>query len=146
MIGFVYEADQDAVLDAQRNLEDVIQNQLLGKLDDLIEALDDTKADTNVYDAFGVLLGKEYSLPDIGNYSELLSNFSKNTDIVTSAMKDAKKAAYEQILKGVNTKAVSTSFQIGDIVVQGVDNPNDLANAIFDQFPTALLQALHNKN
>lgn len=144
-VGFVFEADQDAVLDAQRNLEDVVQNQLLGKLDDLIEALDDTKADTNVYDAFGVLLGKEYSLPDIGNYSELLSNFSKNTDIVTSAMEDAKKAAYEQVLKGVTNQNSQMSFQIGDIVIQNAKGPEDLANAILDNFPNAILQAMHSK-
>ena len=145
-LGFVFEADQDAVLDAQTKLEDVIHNQLLGKMDDLIEALDKSKEDTNVYDINGVLLGKEYTLPDIGNYSDLLKVYGGANSTVTSAMEDAKKAAYEQILKGVNTKAVSNSFQIGDIIVQGVDNPNDLASAIFDQFPNALLQALHSKN
>lgn len=142
-VGFVFEQDQDALLEAQTNLESVVQDQLLDKIDDLIEAIQDSKADTNVYDANGVLLGQEYVLPDIGSYSDLL-NGSKSKDVITSAMEHAKKAAYEQILKGVlnNTQ---TSVQIGDINIQSADNPEDLAHAIIDNLPNAILQELYSK-
>lgn len=142
--GFVWEADQDAVLEAQQNLENVVQDQLLGKIDDLIEAIEDAKADTNVYDANGVLLGEKYTLPTLGDYSELLKTYS-SSDVVTSAMADAKKAAYEQVLSGIVQAQAGNTIQIGDIVVQGVDSVDSLAQAILDEFPNAMLQAMHSK-
>lgn len=144
-LGFVYEQDQDMLLEAQKNLEDVVHNQLLDKIDDLIDALDESKADTNVYDANGVLLGEEYTLPVIAGYAELLDNYRSSSDMVTKAMEDARKAAYEQILNGAMPSSVMRSVQIGDIIVQGVDSAEDLANAIMDNFPNAILQAIYGK-
>lgn len=145
-LGFVFEQDQDAVLDAQKNLEDVVQSQLLGKIDELIEALEESKKDTNVYDENGVLLGKEYSLPVIESFAELFKNSGKNDDVVSAAMADARKAAYEQIFKGVTANSNQTSFQIGDIIIQNANGPEDLANAILDNFPNAIMQALYSKS
>ena len=144
-LGFVYEQDKDMLLEAQKNLEDVVHNQLLDKIDDLIDALDESKADTNVYDANGVLLGEEYTLPVIAGYAELLDNYRSSSDMVTKAMEDARKAAYEQILNGAMPSSVMRSVQIGDIIVQGVDSAEDLANAIMDNFPNAILQAIYGK-
>lgn len=143
-VGFVFEQDQDALLEAQTNLESVVQDQLIDKIDDLIEAIQESKADTNVYDANGVLLGQEYVLPDIGSYSDLLNGSGKNKDVITSAMEDAKKTAYEQILRGVLNNN-QTSVQIGDINIQSADNPEDLAYAIIDNLPNAILQELYSK-
>lgn len=142
--GFVFERDQQAIADATENLESVIHDQLLGKIDDVIEAIDKSKSDTNVYDANGVLLGQEYMLPNIADYAALLKS-TASTSFVNDAMKSVKKAAYEQVMSGIQNNN-PVSMQIGDIVVQGVDNPTALAEAIMDEFPNALLQAMHSKS
>lgn len=143
--GFVYEADQDALRSAQENLESVIQNQLIGKIDELIEAIEDAKNDTNVYDANGVLLGSEYQLPNIASYADLLRAYSENDDVLTAAMEDARRAAYDSIMGSVSNIANSPVITIGDIVVQGVDDVEAFANAIREQFPNAILQSLYSK-
>lgn len=142
--GFVFEADQDAVQDAQNAFDQELNNQILYKLDELIEAVEDSKSDTNVYDANGVLLGEQYTLP---SFEDIASYFSASTgsNIVNDSMKDIKNAAYEQALSGITTQQNATTLQIGDIVVQGVDNANALAEALIDEFPNAFLQALYNK-
>lgn len=143
MIGFTYEADQDAIQDAQNTFDQELNNQVISKLDEVIEAIEDSKADTNVYDANGVLLGKEYTLPNI-DFSTLLATTGKQ-DLVNPSMDDIKKAATEMVLGGMTSSNGGTTLQIGDIVVQGVDNANALAEALIDEFPNAFLQALYTK-
>lgn len=143
MIGFTYEADQDAIQDAQQAFDQELHNQTLSKLDEILEAIEDSKADTNVYDANGVLLGEQYTLPSI-DYSTLLATAGKQS-ITDATMNDLKKAAAEMVLSGVTSSTGGTTLQIGDIVVQGVDNANALAEALIDEFPNAFLQALYSK-
>lgn len=143
MIGFTYEADQDAIQDAQNTFDQELNNQVISKLDEVIEAIEDSKADTNVYDANGVLLGQEYALPSI-DFSTLLATTGKQ-DLVNPSMDDIKKAAAEMVLGGVTSSNGNTTLQVGDIVVQGVDNANALAEALIDEFPNAFLQALYAK-
>lgn len=142
-VGFTYEADQDAIQDAQQAFDQELHNQTLSKLDEILEAIEDSKADTNVYDANGVLLGEQYTLPSI-DYSTLLATAGKQS-ITDATMNDLKKAAAEMVLSGVTSSTGGTTLQIGDIVVQGVDNANALAEALIDEFPNAFLQALYSK-
>ena len=142
--GFVYQRDEDAVRDAQNNFDQLLNEQLLAKIDDVIEAIGKSKADTNVYDANGVLLGEQYTLPSLDDLSSFLVGTS-GENIVNKSMDDVKKAVWAQVLGGATTTQNMPSFQIGDIVVQGVDNANALAEAIIDEFPNALLQALNSK-
>ena len=144
-IGFTYEQNQDDIREAQENLEGIVQDQLLDKIDDLIDALEKSKSDTNVYDKNGNLLGQEYTLPEISDWSDLLNSYYSNNTVVSDALNDAKKAAYEQILKGVSAYGANNSFNIGDIIIQGVDNTNEFAEAIKDNFSNAMLQALYGK-
>lgn len=144
-VGFVYEADQEAIESAQEALEKTIHSETMSKLDDILDALEESKNDTNVYDALGNLLGSEYSLPSLASYAELLENYSSDNKVLSDAVKEVEKAAYNSVMSGVNNGAPVNSFQIGDINISGVEDVNALANAIADEFPNALLQAMHSK-
>ena len=142
--GWVYEADQSAIQDAQEAFDQAIHDETMNKLDDLIEAVESLKLDTNVYTSDGTLLGQEYTLPSFVGYAELLNSIG-GTNIVSSAMDDAKKAAYEQVMGSVVNSGKTTSLSIGDIYVQGVDSPDALAEALLAEFPNAMLQAMYGK-
>lgn len=143
--GFVYQRDEDEYKNAQENLEKIIKDQLLGKLDDLIEALEDSKKDTNVYDKNGNLIGVTYNTPQLGNLSDVLAKYYKensNATINVDVLKDAfGKGALNKLTSNNNT----TTFTIGDIIVNGAKDSNALAQAIVNQLPNALLQALYQK-
>ena len=140
-VGFVYEADQEAIRAAQENLDEVLHDQTMDKIDEIIDAIDSLKEDTDVYDAEGNLLGQPYSLPSITDYQDLLSTYGANT-ILNNAIEDAKNAAYQQVMSGINNNNNST-IQIGDIIVNGAEDVNALVQAIQQEFPMALLQAIH---
>lgn len=143
-VGFVYEANQDAIRSAQENLDQVLHNEMMSKLDDMIEAIQDLKEDNDVYDINGVLLGKEYTLPVITDFVELL-NSSSSSNIVANAMQDAKNAAYQQVMETIGNIGQGNTFTIGDIIVNGVDTPDALAEALVAEFPNAILQAMYKK-
>lgn len=143
MIGFTFEADQDELKNAQENLEEVIQKQLLSRIDDLIDALKSQKDDTNVYDAEGNLLGTQYTLPQLGTLTDVLSNYyNKNTVPMFSGLKGS---LYDQIIAGA-TNNQSLQFSVnGDINLNDVNDVNTLGMAIVDLLPNAILQAINNK-
>ena len=141
-VGFVYEADQDALKDAQENLENVIKDQLLSRIDDLIDALEEEKNNTNVYDYEGNLLGTEYSLPQLGTLTEILSGYY-NSNIVPN-FSGLKGSLYDQIIAGANNNN-SMQFNFGDINLSEVNDVNTLGEAIVDLLPNAILQAINKK-
>ena len=51
----------------------------------------------------------------------------------------------KNILSTAGSKTNNASFNIGDIIVNEAKDGNELAKAIVDQFPNALLQALYKK-
>jgi myosin heavy subunit len=143
--GFVYQRDEDEFREAQENLEDVIKDQLLGKIDDLIDALEESKKDTNVYDKNGNLLGSVYNTPQLGNLADLLTRYYANNNNATLDIDLLKNAFGKNIVSNINPQNSQTSFSIGDIVINEVKDGNELARTIVDQFPNALLQALYSK-
>lgn len=144
-IGFVYEADQDAVQSAQENFEQVLHNELLNKIDDVIEALDDLKEDTNVYDAEGNLLGTEYVLPNIPGFEELLnSTGAANVSEEFKQQYDKALRDYLDNLIGSVAKPENITFS-GDINVTEVDSAAELANAIMSDLPNEMLQRIYQK-
>ena len=146
-VGFVYEANEEAVKDATKSLEDVVQNQLLDRIDDLINALESSKEDTNVYDANGNLIGTKYNTPQLGNLSNVLSNyFSKNNAIIDiNGLKDSLSNSLVKAGGVVSNAQKNMSLDIGSIIVNEANDGNELAKAIVGQFPNALLQALYKK-
>lgn len=145
-VGFVYESDQDEIKEAQEKLEGVIENQLLSRMDDLIDALNQQKNDTNVYDAQGNLLGSEYTLPQLSNLSDILSNYYNNPNNAPS-IAGLRDALYNQIVSGVGSDTANRqlALSIGEINLNEVNSADEFANAIINQFPNALLQALYKK-
>lgn len=142
-VGFVYEADQDELKAAQENLEDVIEDQLLSRIDDLIEALEERKDDTNIYDAEGNLLGTSYSLPQLGTLTEILSGYyNSNTVPMFSGLRGS---LYDQIVAGATNNNRSMQFSFGDINLSEVNDVNTLGEAIVDMLPNAILQAINKK-
>lgn len=144
-LGFVYEADQDAVQSAQENFEQVLHNEMLNKIDDVIEALDDLKGDTNVYDSEGNLLGTEYVLPNIPGFEELLqSTGAANVSEEFKQQYDKALRDYLDNLIGSVSKPENISFT-GDINVTEVDSAAELANAIISDLPNEMLQRIYQK-
>ena len=142
--GFVYQSSEDDLREAQEALEDVISNQLMDRLDMLIDALEESKNNTNVYDANGNLLGTSYSTPQLGTLTSVLSNYEavRNAGLDINVLKDT---LGRNILNTTGTSSSNTSFNIGDIIVNEAKDGNELAQAIVNQFPNALLQALYKK-
>lgn len=54
---FIYQADTNALKEAEKALEDAKRDELINKIDDWIDALEDAKEDFNLYDADGNPLG-----------------------------------------------------------------------------------------
>lgn len=144
--GFVYQSDEEELKNAQEKLEEVVSGQLMDKLDDLIDALEESKKDTNVYDANGNLLGKVYNTPNIGALTDILSSYAeKNMPVLNvNVLKDALGKDFASSI-GNTSNNNTTALNIGDIIVNEAKDGNALAQAIVDQFPNALLQALYKK-
>jgi DNA repair exonuclease SbcCD ATPase subunit len=140
--GFVYQQSEEDLKNAQERLEEVVREQLLGKMDDLIEALEESKKDTNVYDQNGNLLGSTYNTPELGNLASILSNYYRDNSGMQLNIDKLRDAFGEGFIA---TPTNQTSFTIGDIVINEVKNGSELAKTIIDQFPNALLQALYAK-
>lgn len=143
--GFVYQRDEDEYRKAQENLESIIKDDLLSKIDDLIEALEESKNDSNVYDKNGNLIGTKYNTPQLGSLSNILSEYyanNANANIDVGVLKDA---FGKNVLPSASSSKKNTSINIGDIIVNSAKDGNELAKAIVNQFPNALLQALYSK-
>lgn len=143
--GFVYESDQEAVRSAQTELEDVIENQLLDRIDDLIDAIEEEKNDTNVYDANGVLLGNTYSTPQLDTFSDILASYYDNIGSM-SPFASLKSSLYDQLVSNLNGNSSNAlNFSVGTMNINEVDNASEFAETIIDQLPNALIQALNKK-
>ena len=112
-------------------------------MDDLIDALEEAKKDTNVYDSNGNLLGSQYVTPQLGNLVDILSKYYSNNNNAAIDVNVLKEALGSNAVPQNTNKTVS--FNIGDIVVNGANNSSDLAKAIVNELPNALLQELFKK-
>lgn len=139
LIGFTYQADQDALKDAQENLEDIIKDELLNKIDDLIDALEEKKGDYNIYDAEGNLIGTQYEIPQLGSLNEILSEYKK--DIVPEPFSGLTSSLYDQIMSTISNANTTNQFNFGDINLNEINDVDTLGRAIIDLLPNAILQA-----
>ena len=80
---FVYQSDSNALKDAEKALEEAQYGELINKIDDWIEAMEDAKEDFNLYDADGNPLGstediikavKEFGDNFLDGFKKLLAN------------------------------------------------------------------------
>lgn len=171
-VGFVYEADQDAIKEAQEALNDVYYDDILKKFDDAIDAIEDLKDDNNLYDYNGNKQdGKDVSnevndivdsvkdaMDDFENKEPKgKSIFSGNPDLaklysavqngfgatgLLNGIAPTGQATASKNISNVNTNQ-SVNVSIGDVYVQEVKNPFDLAQDIVKQLPNAVTQTIY---
>lgn len=141
-VGFVYQADQDKIKSTQERLEDILEDQVMSKIDDIVDALEEIKEGNNIYDANGHLLGQSYTIPQLGTLSEILADYY-NADSIFGTMDDLKRKVLNQVIDGATS--TSTTFTFGDINLSEVNDADTLAKALVDQLPNALLQAIYKR-
>lgn len=137
-VGFVYEADQDAIKEAQNRVDELRHQEMLDKIDDAIEALEDMKPENNVYDYTGTQVLNDYNSVIAGELYELLQSTADISDLFNNAV-----AQSTQQNTANHAAKQALSIQIGDLYLNGVQSVDDLANAIIQQLPNTLLQKLY---
>ena len=165
LVGFQYEADEDAIREAQERVDDLRHQQILDKIDEVIDELEDSKRDDNVYDQTGENQLKAYAAggvnthagiaqldgtanspevvfnaSDAGKLYDLVHNTSNLSDFVADSVMNSLKA---HVMPGVDSANKVVSIAIGDIRLEGVQNSNDLARQIITALPNQILQDLH---
>ena len=136
-VGFVYEADQDAIDEAQKRVDDLRHQAQLDDIDDQIDAIENNKGDDNVWSYDGSTLLKNGVMPDV--VTEAIKEMLNAALIPDNYAYTAK---YEAL--GANgQQPQQTTISIGDIHVSGVDNAEALAKEIVQTLPNKLLQEMH---
>lgn len=139
MVGFVYEADQDAIRDAEERLSELQHQELLNKIDDAIDTIEENKKDDNVYDYTGTSIIKDI---DSINGEELYKKVRETLNM--DALLADKAAAMEKsaIATNATTGAV---FQFGDIMLYGVQDTDSLAQSIVNELPNKIVQKMYSR-
>lgn len=138
-IGFRYEADQQAIDEAQKRVDELDYQAKIDALDKQIGDLEDAKETSNIYNYTGTALtnGIEVGSTAFNDMVESLINAPINTDMVSSAIvsnADAEKKTMQSI-----------DLKIGDIIIQKTDDADQLAKNIVDRLPDAILQEMYKK-
>ncbi len=138
-IGFRYEADQQAIDEAQKRVDELDYQAKIDALDKQIGDLEDAKETSNIYNYTGTTLtnGIEVGSTAFNDMVESLINAPINTDMVSSAIMS--NAATET----KNTQSID--LKIGDIIIQKADDADQLAKSIVDRLPDAILQEMYKK-
>ena len=134
--GFGYVQDEDEVEKAQDALNDQMYNLI-------INGLEEQKGNNNIYDNMGnqlipvtdILAGVDFS-----KYYDSINRGSENSSLLTNALKSIDMA---KLLEG--TVGGDVKIDIGDIVLNGVNDAKELGDAIIAQLPGYLVQALYAK-
>ena len=170
-VGFVYEADQQAIKDAEEALNDAYYDEVLNKFDDAIDALEDLKDQNNIYDYDGnkIIDGStdvneeadslvEDALESLDWFKNLIPITSADDGIsgqiakliesngITAPILNTVPDAFveDKGLSQVNTINNKTTIDvnIGDIVLHDVKNVDDLAHSIINELPTVVQQQM----
>lgn len=139
MVGFVYEADQDAIRDAEDRLSELQHQELLSKIDDAIDAIEDNKKNDNVYDYTGTSIVKDIdSISGEELYKKVRETL--NMDVLLAD----KAAVIEKSAIATNTPA-GAIFQFGDIMLYGVQDTDALAQSIVNELPNRIVQKMYSR-
>lgn len=137
MIGFVYEADQEAIDAAQKQVDDLMHQAKIDAIDDQIDAIEDNKENDNVWSYDGSTLLKSGDLvPDV--------IYSAIQEMLTAALPE-EVYAQTAVAEALQTAAapVATQITIGDIIISDATNAEALAKDIVNNLPNAILQEMH---
>lgn len=169
-VGFRYEADEKAVREAQEKVDQLYHQQLLDKIDEAIDAIEENKETDNVYNYEGTdrlktfaaggvnsqtgivqLDGSRqrsevvFNAADAAKLYDLVHNSTNLSEYVASSVMNMLRTNVASGLSGVaNNRSIDLS--IGDIIVQGVNNSGDLARQIINALPNQVLQEISRIN
>lgn len=143
--GFVWEADQEAIREAEEDLADKRHEETLDKIDEIIDELEDLKKIDNLYDYFANRLGTGTAadrLPNIDN-----STFSAGiaAALGATAFDIAEKIAASPSATNVYTNTTNTTSSpiiIERIEIHDVQDVDGLANAIVRELPIKITQRM----
>ena len=158
--GFYYAADETAIKEAQDRVDELKHQETLDKIDEAIDAIKENKKDDNVYNYSGTEQVKKFAKGGVNVQTGLvqLDGTPSHAEVVFNA-EDASKL-YEMVHDSFDLRSMVMSgltntadqrditprnitVQIGDIRLEGVENPDDLAKAIKQNLQSAMLQALY---
>lgn len=134
--GFGYVQDEDAVEKAQDAVNDQIYNLV-------ISGLEEQKSNNNIYDNMGnqlIPVQDMLSSVDFTRYYDSINRGSENSTLLTNILKNID---LPELLEG--TKGGDVSIDIGDIILNGVNDAEALGDAIIAQLPGYLVQAIYAK-
>ena len=148
--GFRYEADEDALEDAQEAANDAIYN-------NIISGLERSKENSNIYGPLGERLVSGNSIVDsLGNtlvpvtdklsglnfepYYQSIVSGAEQSGLLTSMLNSIDMAKLLEASIGGNV-----SIDLSGMTLNEVNNVKELGDAIIDQLPNYLMQALYQK-
>lgn len=137
--GYVYQADQKALKDAQDKLDDLRHKETLAKIDDAIQAIEDQKKTNNIYDYSGQNV--------IGSFTDEQGNTLYGLIRDTAAINGMKATGLGFTSEGYQTAGANggVTIQIGDIILQDVQDADTLAQELIQKLPNKVLQAMYRK-
>jgi len=110
---------------------------MLDKIDEAIDALEETKKDDNVYDYAGIDVLKAFAN---GEGTKLYDFVHATTDL-DKLLADK---GYTAIVQSGADATKPMTIQIGDITLQGIQNVDALAQSIVNELPNKLIQKLYS--
>ena len=148
--GFRYEADEDALEDAQEAANDAIYN-------NIISGLERSKENSNIYGPLGERLVSGNSIVDsLGNtlvpvtdklsglnfepYYQSIVSGAEQSGLLTSMLNSIDMAKLLEASIGGNV-----SIDLSNMTLNEVNDVKELGDAIIDQLPNYLMQALYQK-
>lgn len=136
-VGFVYEADQEAIDAAQKQVDDLMHRAKLDAIDDQIDAIEDNKENDNVWSYDGSTLLKSDGLVPDAIYSAI-------QEMLTAALPE-EVYAQTAVAEALQTASapIATQISIGDIIISDATNAEALAKDIVNNLPNAILQEMH---
>lgn len=135
--GFKYVADEDELESAQDTVNEQIH-------DLIVRGLEQQKYENNIYDNMGnQLIPVDDMLAgiDFSRYYDSINRGSETSALLTSILSNID---IPDILS--KTAGGDVSIDIGDIILNGVNDAQSLGDAIIAQLPGYLVQAIYSKN
>ena len=143
-IGFVYEADQNKIKEAQDRVDELRHQETLDKIDEAIDAIEENKKNDNIYDYEGNQVIKDFGSV---NVQALYASALENMDISGLLSSIISRSAQQNMdllnLTG-ETGNPPANFTFGDFYLSGVNDTDGLAQAIVNELPNRILQRLYS--
>lgn len=134
--GFNYESLESDLRDAKEALDEIIY-------DRQIEALEDAKKDSNLYDDYGnelTPITDTLGGVDLSAYYDTIKAGAENSTLLAEALSSLD---VSKLIKNADAQTMNVSIESGAITLSGVNDVNSLAEAITNQLPNALMQQLY---